>query len=105
MAAMAAAVRSGVPSHGAPRGTRARGTWRASVEKVVNKSCSDEKIYDAIEGYDKSTAGSKCFENCPSRRWHPSQHPPDGRVWRSRGHLTHHATGDANRHLLRQRAR
>ena len=56
---------------GAPGADEKTCTWDAVVEKVVNKSCSDGVIYDAIEAYDHSPAGSQCFERCPSRVWHP----------------------------------
>lgn len=38
-------------------------TWRASVEKVVNRTCSDNILYSAIESYDASHKG--CFGRCP----------------------------------------
>lgn len=45
-------------------------TWDAVVEKVVNKSCSDSIIYDAIEAWDK-TQVEGCFSKCPAHRFHP----------------------------------
>jgi len=39
-------------------------TWAATVVKVVNKTCSDAKIYDAVEAYDAQRA--QCFERCPA---------------------------------------
>jgi len=55
-------------------------TWRATIEKVVNKTCSDKKIYDAVEAYDK--AGDGCFDRCPDKQKHP--HAPrntSGTCW------------------------
>ena len=40
----------------------AKCTWRARVEKVVNKSCSDKMIYDVVEAHDDSHDG--CFARC-----------------------------------------
>ena len=37
-------------------------TWRATVDKVVNKSCSDNVVHGAVETYDASHAG--CFSRC-----------------------------------------
>jgi len=44
-------------------------TWRAAVEKVVNKSCSDEQIYAAVEAHDAAHDG--CFSRCPAHQAHP----------------------------------
>ena len=55
---------------GAPDADPKTCTWNAVVEKVVNKSCSDNLIYEAIEAYDHAS-GAKCFEACPSRKQHP----------------------------------
>ena len=38
-------------------------TWRASVEKVVNRTCSDDRVFSAIEKYDAARDG--CFRRCP----------------------------------------
>jgi hypothetical protein len=40
-------------------------TWRARVLKVVNKTCTDGIIFDAVEAYD-AEHGSRCFRQCPS---------------------------------------
>lgn len=43
-------------------------TWRvAEVVKVVNKTCSDNSIYTAVEAYDSSSAGNNCYQQtrCP----------------------------------------
>ncbi|KAL3911369.1 MAG: hypothetical protein SGPRY_008721 [Prymnesium sp.] len=39
-------------------------TWRATVQKIVNKTCSDDTIFTAVERYDE--AGDGCFKRCPS---------------------------------------
>eukprot|EP00967_Tisochrysis_lutea_P123316 scaffold205029_cov33-Tisochrysis_lutea.AAC.1 len=40
-------------------------TWRATVVKVVNKTCSDSKIYDAVEFFDlHHDDGRRCFNSC-----------------------------------------
>eukprot|EP00310_Coccolithus_braarudii_P007630 CAMPEP_0183358940 /NCGR_PEP_ID=MMETSP0164_2-20130417/50795_1 /TAXON_ID=221442 /ORGANISM="Coccolithus pelagicus ssp braarudi, Strain PLY182g" /LENGTH=302 /DNA_ID=CAMNT_0025532947 /DNA_START=140 /DNA_END=1048 /DNA_ORIENTATION=- len=39
-------------------------SWSATVIKVVNKTCSDERIYDAVEAYDAQVDG--CFPHCPA---------------------------------------
>ena len=44
-------------------------TWDAKIEKVVNKSCSDNIISDAIEAYDRTKAN--CFDRCPYKKYHP----------------------------------
>jgi hypothetical protein len=56
---------------GAPGADPATCTWSATVEKVVNKSCSDDKVYAAVEEYDARKGGPGCFRACPDRRWHP----------------------------------
>ena len=55
-------------------------TWRAAVEKVVNKSCSDEQIYAAVEAHDAAHDG--CFSRCPARHacGDPKSQPPIGHV-------------------------
>ena len=40
-------------------------TWRASLVKVVNRTCSDHLVHSAIEAYD-STRGDGCFQSCPN---------------------------------------
>jgi len=52
-------------------------TWRATVEKVVNKSCSSGLIHAAVEAHDRE-AGGGCFDGCPSRRLHPLRPAPRG---------------------------
>ena len=54
---------------GAPGADPSTCSWDARVEKVVNKSCSDKLIIDAVEGYDKQR--NKCFDDCPYRKRHP----------------------------------
>ena len=39
-------------------------TWKATVDKVVNKTCSDDLVYTAIETYDAAHDG--CFGRCPA---------------------------------------
>lgn len=46
-----------------PQANDASCRWRARIEKVVNKSCSDEIIHTAVEQYDAAHDG--CFERCP----------------------------------------
>ncbi|KAL1523213.1 hypothetical protein AB1Y20_018165 [Prymnesium parvum] len=50
----------------APGADPATCTWRARVEKIVNKSCSDDIIYSAVEAYDAERDG--CFARCPSHQ-------------------------------------
>ena len=50
---------------------------RATVEKVVNKSCSSGLIHAAVEAHDRE-AGGGCFDGCPSRRLHPLRPAPRG---------------------------
>ena len=39
-------------------------TWRVNqVVKRVNKTCSDNAIYNVVEAYDKSS-GTNCFSKC-----------------------------------------
>ena len=38
-------------------------TWRATVDKVVNKSCADDVVHTAIESYDAALGA--CFNRCP----------------------------------------
>ena len=40
-------------------------TWRATVDKVVNRTCSDDRVFTAIEDYDAARAG--CFARCSGR--------------------------------------
>ena len=58
---------------GAPSADPSTCTWDATVEKVVNKSCSDKRIHDAIEAYSRKGVGfgKSCFDQCPARRRHP----------------------------------
>ena len=55
---------------GAPGADQSTCTWDAVVEKVVNKSCSDNVVHGLIESYDKKQ-GTGCFDACPYRHWHP----------------------------------
>ena len=59
---------------GAPGANQDTCTWDATVEKVVNKSCSDDTIYDAVEAYDRQ-AGTGCFDACPTNHHHHHHHP------------------------------
>jgi len=54
-------------------------TWDAVVEKVINKTCSDKIIYDAIESYDRKH--DRCFEDCPARRHHPAARNVSDPCW------------------------
>ena len=54
---------------GAPGADPSTCTWDAKIEKVVNKSCSDNIISDAIEAYDRTKAN--CFDRCPYKKYHP----------------------------------
>mmetsp|Transcript_33727 Transcript_33727/g.108979 ORF Transcript_33727/g.108979 Transcript_33727/m.108979 type:complete len:350 (-) Transcript_33727:348-1397(-) len=50
---------------GAPGADPATCSWRASVVKIVNKTCSDNNIYDAVETFDQHDAdGGRCFDMC-----------------------------------------
>lgn len=53
----------------APGANHSTCTWHASVDKVVNKSCSDDIVHTAVEAYDAAHDG--CFGRCPTP---PSAH-------------------------------
>ena len=54
---------------GAPGANQTVCTWRATVEKVVNRTCSDDVVHSAIEAYAAKHDG--CFERCPGH--HPAK--------------------------------
>uniref|UniRef100_A0A7S4F4Y0 Uncharacterized protein n=2 Tax=Chrysotila carterae TaxID=13221 RepID=A0A7S4F4Y0_CHRCT len=47
----------------APGADPATCTWRATVDKIVNKSCSDDIVHQAVEDYDAEH--DACFSTCP----------------------------------------
>jgi len=62
----------------APGANAATCSWRASVIKVVNKTCSDSRIHDAIEAYDARPGHPNCFDQCrpPFDPLHPLRPRP-----------------------------
>jgi len=64
---------------GAPDADPSTCTWDAVVEKVINKTCSDNIIFDAIESYDRKH--DRCFEACPARQRQPSVRNTTDTCW------------------------
>ena len=60
---------------GAPGASPATCTWSAEVLKIVNKTCSDNSVYSAVEEYDAQHDGR--FAKCPHSTPGPSRNISD----------------------------
>ena len=63
----------------APGANQTTCTWRARVDKVVNRTCSDNIVHSAIEAYDAKHDG--CFGRCTS--WRGAHGEPPGMTARN----------------------